>query len=330
MMSCNTKHNDFSGIYKITNTNNNKVYIGQSINVNERLKKHHQTLRGGYHENVYLQNSWNKYDGKNFFFESIEECSRESLLDRENYWMNYYQSYVRNNGYNIIKPKDNIEKIPHTEEYNKRISEGRKLYSDEELLSHLHEVYYMTGKIPDYKSINAGKSDSFHQIYKRRFGTLKKAVVLSGLLTNDQEKKYSRKDVPLEEVVSAFNLFITANKRFPSLQEMVLSNNLYGQSVIFKYFKSIVEFRKYLGFTLEDQKELERKEELIALKEIYDTEGKITVTLVDNSKKTRYSKSIADEYGSMKEAYRQAGIDVDENNRRIAFNRIKNLKQYAS
>lgn len=327
-MTCYPKEDDYSGIYKITNIANNRVYIGQSINVNERLKNHKQALKGGYHENLYLQNSWNKYGIENFLFESIESCPQNDLLNRENYWMNHYGSYLRKQGYNIIKPADNLEKFPHTEEHNIRISEGRRLYSDEELLSHLHEVYYMTGEIPFYKTINNGMPDNFHQIYKRRFGTLKKAIILSGLLTQEQANKYTRKEVPIEELTDVFRAFIEHNKRFPNLKEMVVSNGLYGQSVIFKHFKSVIEFREYLGFTFEDQKELERKEELKALKEIYDREGRITVTLVDNSEKTRFSKSIASEYGSMKEAYRQAGINIEENSKTIALNRRKNLKQY--
>lgn len=45
------------GIYKILNTANNKVYIGSSININNRWAKHKALLRHNKHENPKLQNS---------------------------------------------------------------------------------------------------------------------------------------------------------------------------------------------------------------------------------------------------------------------------------
>lgn len=44
-----------SGIYKITNLNNGRVYIGQSKNVWGRRKQHWTALRGGHHENERMQ-----------------------------------------------------------------------------------------------------------------------------------------------------------------------------------------------------------------------------------------------------------------------------------
>lgn len=71
------------GIYKIMNTVNNKVYIGSSININSRWSKHKALLRHNKHENQKLQNSWNKYGEEVFQFSVIEECCVETLLDKE-------------------------------------------------------------------------------------------------------------------------------------------------------------------------------------------------------------------------------------------------------
>ena len=38
-----------SGIYKITNTANGKIYIGQSVDVQRRINDHQRTLAKGTH-----------------------------------------------------------------------------------------------------------------------------------------------------------------------------------------------------------------------------------------------------------------------------------------
>lgn len=89
------------GIYKITNTLNGKVYIGQSINVQERFYEHKRKLRLQQHFNKYLQNAYNKH-GEYFEFEVIEECDVSDLDKREMYWIGYYHSDNKQNGYNIM------------------------------------------------------------------------------------------------------------------------------------------------------------------------------------------------------------------------------------
>ena len=44
-----------SGIYKITNLKNGKVYIGQSQNIYFRRKQHFTALRAHRHENTQMQ-----------------------------------------------------------------------------------------------------------------------------------------------------------------------------------------------------------------------------------------------------------------------------------
>lgn len=92
------------GIYKIVNELNNKMYIGQSINIYERWRHHKIQLRHDKHHNSHLQNAWNKYGEQNFQFVIIEECS-ESVLDvREIYYITKYNTFVHSKnakGYNL-------------------------------------------------------------------------------------------------------------------------------------------------------------------------------------------------------------------------------------
>lgn len=83
------------GIYKITNLVNNKVYIGQSIDVESRFYAHLYMLRNQVHYNSHLQNTWDKYGENNFKFEIIEECRYELLDNREKYYIKLYRSYLQ-------------------------------------------------------------------------------------------------------------------------------------------------------------------------------------------------------------------------------------------
>ena len=54
-----------SGIYKIENLIDGKVYIGQSINILRRLADHKSSLKYNRHHNGYLQRAYNKYGKEN-------------------------------------------------------------------------------------------------------------------------------------------------------------------------------------------------------------------------------------------------------------------------
>jgi group I intron endonuclease len=95
------------GIYCIQNSLDSKSYIGSSVNIIARWKEHKRYLRRNIHENSYLQNAVNKYGMKNFEFKILEECSKEKLLEREQYYLDLYKSYDSKFGYNICKVAGN-------------------------------------------------------------------------------------------------------------------------------------------------------------------------------------------------------------------------------
>lgn len=76
------------GIYKITSPSN-KIYIGQSINIEKRWK---QYQRLDCKKQPKLFNSFQKHGVKNHIFEIIEECNSEQLNEREIYWKQYYDT----------------------------------------------------------------------------------------------------------------------------------------------------------------------------------------------------------------------------------------------
>jgi group I intron endonuclease len=69
------------GIYKITCTQNKKVYIGSSGNINQRWYRHKHNLKKNT-SNPNLQNSYNKYGISSLLFQVIEECVLNKLIER--------------------------------------------------------------------------------------------------------------------------------------------------------------------------------------------------------------------------------------------------------
>lgn len=92
---------DYSGIYKIVNTFNGKIYIGQSKHIRERWSEHKKELRRNKHKNEYLQRAWNKYGEDSFKHEVIELCSEDMLDERECYYIKLYNTLNPKYGYNL-------------------------------------------------------------------------------------------------------------------------------------------------------------------------------------------------------------------------------------
>lgn len=85
------------GIYKIENLITHHVYIGQSVDIISRWRRHKDDYKKG-EKDYPLYQAIRKYGIENFSFEVIEECLRSQLDEREQYWIKYYDSYY--NGYN--------------------------------------------------------------------------------------------------------------------------------------------------------------------------------------------------------------------------------------
>lgn len=93
---------DFMGIYSITNTLTNKIYIGSSVHIKRRWAEHKSRLVNRTHPNPHLQYSFNKDGISNFKFEIIEVVKDKNiLLEREQFWLDKTNVCDRTIGFNI-------------------------------------------------------------------------------------------------------------------------------------------------------------------------------------------------------------------------------------
>jgi len=118
------------GIYKITNTKNNKNYIGQSISLRERKSRHFKDLKNNKHPNRHLQAAYNKYGKDCFMFNvieawsSLEYITRQELTERELYYINKFDSAKK--GYNQQEPNQDLTKFVTSEESKKLNQQNTK------------------------------------------------------------------------------------------------------------------------------------------------------------------------------------------------------------
>lgn len=89
-----------TGIYKITNIENNMCYVGQAANIADRFKQH---IKRGVGAETATRNklypAMLSIGVENFTFEIIEECDRTLLNEREDYWQEYFKA--KEFGYSI-------------------------------------------------------------------------------------------------------------------------------------------------------------------------------------------------------------------------------------
>lgn len=110
-----------SGIYKITNLINNKIYIGSTVNLKNREYVHFYELKNNKHINPHLQHSFNKYGIDNFKFEILATCPKEYLIKLEQWFLD-----TQNPELNIYKKAYSPLGYKHKQETKDKLSNLKK------------------------------------------------------------------------------------------------------------------------------------------------------------------------------------------------------------
>jgi len=131
-----------SGVYAILCSATGKAYIGSSSNVTKRKGVHFRDLKKNRHHSPKLQNAFNKYGADTFVFEYIQECEKEKLIDNEQFFIHFYDSF--RNGYNSRPRAENHTGYKMTPEQALKITGpnnacfGRKHTDDERNLMRIN------------------------------------------------------------------------------------------------------------------------------------------------------------------------------------------------
>ena len=94
--------NTYGGIYKITNLDTQRAYIGRSTDIKKRLTEH---VKGAFNISTIADQEIHRVMGREgvdkFSFEVLEKVEKEKLNEREKFWIDFYQT--QSYGYNQNK-----------------------------------------------------------------------------------------------------------------------------------------------------------------------------------------------------------------------------------
>ena len=230
------------GVYKIVNNINGKIYIGSTGSkggFKKRWSYHLDGLRHNKHHSIHLQRAWNKYGVQSFTFEIIEVIENINiLLEREQFYLDFYQSYDIKIGYNICKIAGSSLGIKKTPEQCLKMSEFRK----GKPIPWLNTGKSRTKEHADNlsKSLKGRQSEKNGKTYEEFYG-VDEAIILKNKLSEAHKGQFSgdkhpqAKDVVQLDldgnIIREFGSAISASKELNMSSAMV---RLYCQDKIKK------------------------------------------------------------------------------------------------
>ena len=124
-------------IYRIINTVNNKIYVGQTVQKNPKMRwyQHCSDARGG--KDSHLCNSMRKYGIDTFAWEVIDNAvSLDELNAKEQQWLDHYRQTtecynIREAGGNKLHSLESIEKMQESQRraHARRRAQGRDTWT---------------------------------------------------------------------------------------------------------------------------------------------------------------------------------------------------------
>lgn len=110
------------GIYAIVCLDNDKMYVGQSVNLRRRLRRHIGALNQGEHHNHHLQNAFNKFGADAFYIDLlVPSCATTDLDELEA----FYIAHLGKDGFNLVLEQFEGPR-QHSEETLRKIGKGNR------------------------------------------------------------------------------------------------------------------------------------------------------------------------------------------------------------
>lgn len=227
-------------VYKITNTVNNKIYVGQTTDsLNTRFNRHK-----GYQLNMdynsKLHRAMKKYGTDKFSIHLIEECkNQEELTKREYYWINKLNTI--NEGYNINNSGlkcggDTLTNHPNKKEICKKISESKKGEKNPrsrkiKAIDIIDKKEYCFGSIMEcVRTLNF----SNHCCITKRANGKIKSLYKKRWLFNWMDDKKLNGNISNNKKIKAINIITKEIFKFNSIDECVRTLNLKTHSNVYK------------------------------------------------------------------------------------------------
>lgn len=182
------------GIYCIENTINHKKYIGSSVDIYRRWAQHRRELKGNYHYNHHLQNACNKYKIENFKFYIIERCDECIRIEKEQYWIDCYNSANENFGYNIAQ----FAGLSGASNVENNLMKGNYIISSDDFQQ---IVYYLCNTKESIVSISKKLNislDLIHSIYQHK---AYKSLTSSMVFPKRRPNKSKLAEITVREIV---------------------------------------------------------------------------------------------------------------------------------
>lgn len=121
-----TKNQNFSCVYVITNRTNGRRYVGSAVNFQRRQWSHLGALRKGISHCPHLQAAWTKH-GESAFEWSVLELVPNwfDLIPREQFWIDHFRTFDRSLGYNARPKAGSQLGLKHSEETKLKLREAK-------------------------------------------------------------------------------------------------------------------------------------------------------------------------------------------------------------
>lgn len=196
-------------IYQYTNLINNKIYIGQTNNIDRRVRGHKSNSFNpkSINYNNIIHKAIRKYGYDNFKVEILEILSDdkyELVNEREQYWIKEKKSLITENGYNVVEGGNNYWRSFLSQE---EINDIKSLIKQGITYSKIQEKYPISKTF--ISDINSGKyfydENITYPLYKYRIDN-----DIYDALIEDLEKP----ELTFKELAQKYNLGESTVKKF--------------------------------------------------------------------------------------------------------------------